>query len=140
MTPAAPLFRQPINLGHTLIKLRIQNRYSQQVVAQLVGVSQSTYSRLESDLQKPTLDQLQQLAELYELPIERLITGNLESRSADSGLLSVDLHNLNDMVNFYRDALAASRKLNEALEAENRQLRLDRQSAPASAPAFFALS
>lgn len=53
--------------------LRLANNYSQKEVAEGVGISQGTYSGLESGKNDPSLTTLQKLSDFYEELIDSLV-------------------------------------------------------------------
>lgn len=53
--------------------LRLANNYSQKEVAEGVGISQGTYSGLESGKNDPSLTTLQKLADFYDESIDCLV-------------------------------------------------------------------
>ncbi len=59
-----------------LIKLyRISKNYSQEYMAYKLKISQSTYSRIENDIQEPTLIQLKELADVLEFSVDKVLNG-----------------------------------------------------------------
>jgi transcriptional regulator with XRE-family HTH domain len=60
-------------IGETITQLRKQKRWSQQVVATRLGIAKSTYAGYESGYREPSLDTLRQLAELFEVSLDRLV-------------------------------------------------------------------
>lgn len=59
-------------IGDTIMQLRRQQRWSQQAVATRLGIAKSTYAGYESGYREPSLDILRQLAELFEVSLDRL--------------------------------------------------------------------
>jgi transcriptional regulator with XRE-family HTH domain len=77
----------------TLKLLRIVNGYKQQGVADVLGINQNTYSRLERDPKKITVAQARKLAKFYKVNLEDLLSdkipvinfGKLENDNQQSG-------------------------------------------------------
>lgn len=59
-------------IGETITQLRKQKRWSQQMAADRLGIAKSTYAGYESGYREPSLDTLRQLAELFEVSLDRL--------------------------------------------------------------------
>lgn len=59
-----------MEVGSKLKKLRDQNGFSQEYVANELGISQSTYFKLESQQIRLTVERAKQLAKLYEIDTE----------------------------------------------------------------------
>ena len=59
-----------IGLGTRLRKLREEHKLSETEVADYIGITQSAYSRKESDQSEFKASELIKLAELYKLPIQ----------------------------------------------------------------------
>ena len=57
-----------MTFGTTLRKQRERQRMPQALLADLSGVTQPTISSWESDLTKPTIDDLKRLAKALEIP------------------------------------------------------------------------
>ena len=53
-----------MTIGAKLKKLREQKRYSQQDIADMIGVSQRTYSNIESDKTDISIDKLAELSKI----------------------------------------------------------------------------
>lgn len=61
-----------VKLGTKLLQLRNKMGYTQDYVADILGIEQSTYSRLESDKTQPNSELLPELAKLYGIAIQDL--------------------------------------------------------------------
>ena len=70
-----------MKIGSKLLLLRHQYSFSQEYVADKLNISQSTYSRIESDIFPPKSRILQLLSELYQIPISYF----LPNHNDDSG-------------------------------------------------------
>lgn len=60
-------------IGETIAQLRKQMRWSQQAVATRLQIAKSTYAGYESGYRTPSLDTLRQLAELFDVSLDRLV-------------------------------------------------------------------
>ena len=58
-----------MTIGAKLKKLREQKRYSQQDIADMIGVSQRTYSNIESDKSDISIDKLAELSKILEFDL-----------------------------------------------------------------------
>lgn len=58
-----------MKIGSILLLLRHQNSLSQEYVADKLKISQSTYSRIESDRSPPKVQLIKSLSEFYQIPI-----------------------------------------------------------------------
>jgi len=63
-----------MQIGRKLIQHRFARKWSQAKVAELTGMSQPNYSRIESDQQEPSLEQIHALAQVFEITPEELIS------------------------------------------------------------------
>ncbi|MDR0364522.1 MAG: helix-turn-helix domain-containing protein [Bacteroidales bacterium] len=62
-----------MNIGSNIKQIRELRNYSQEYVAQELGISQSTYARIESGTIIPKIDRLQRIAEILEIDISFLL-------------------------------------------------------------------
>ena len=58
-----------------LIKIRREKKLSQQALADLIGVSRSALAQWETDMSRPSLDNLRKIAEILDISFEWLATG-----------------------------------------------------------------
>jgi transcriptional regulator with XRE-family HTH domain len=61
-----------MTFGTLLRKLRIEKGISQSEIAHNIGLDQSTYSRIESDIVEPKANMLLHLAKYYQIEITKL--------------------------------------------------------------------
>ena len=61
------------NIGLTIRKLREQKGFSQDFVAEKLGINQSTYGKLERDVSNITLDRLFKIADVLEEDVTTLL-------------------------------------------------------------------
>ena len=117
-----------MTFGTKLHKLREQNRLSQQEVADLIGVSQNTYSRWESDIITFKIEYLPKLAEVFKVEPTELIPQGTTVKIVNSGNQKID----NSIVGFeinmdarelYRDLLASKDEVIRLLKEENDRLK-----------------
>jgi len=84
-----------MKIGKYLRKYRMDNGYSQEYVAEVLGVSQKTYSNMENDKSNISFDTVKQLIEFYNIDISnidiskfvtegKLIEQTLETNDNDS--------------------------------------------------------
>lgn len=62
-----------MEFGQNFKKLRLQNGYTQQQVAEKLGIKQSNVSDWENNVSRPEYENLIALAELYDESIETLL-------------------------------------------------------------------
>lgn len=60
-------------LGENIKTLRRENGYSQETLAQRLNVVRQTISKWEKGLSVPDAEQLERIAELFEVPVARLL-------------------------------------------------------------------
>lgn len=63
-----------IKIGSKLRKLRIDNGYKQEYMAEVLEISQKTYSNMENDKSSISLDTLKKIAEEYKIDLIELIS------------------------------------------------------------------
>ena len=61
------------NIGFTIRKVREKKGFSQEFVADKLGINQSTYGKLERDVSSLTLDRLFQIADILEEDVTTLL-------------------------------------------------------------------
>lgn len=61
-------------IGERIKRIRESKNYTQEHVAGKLGISQNSYSKLETGGVKVTTDRLQQIADIFEIPVEQLWT------------------------------------------------------------------
>lgn len=62
-----------LDIGITLRKYRDRYNYTQQFVADCIGISRVAYRKWENNHVEFSINQLKKIAELYEIPIDRVI-------------------------------------------------------------------
>ena len=67
--------------GQKVKKIRESKNYTQEHVAGMLGISQNTYSKLETGAIKITTDRLQKMAEVLDVPIEQLLSNDAQTNN-----------------------------------------------------------
>ena len=119
------------NIVSNIRRIREQKGYSQEAMALELGITQATYSRLESQKdeknpkdekdQKLTIGRLQKIADILDTDISTLL---------DSSKLTIQNQTNNDNANGYVENLhvenkETTKKLIQTLEDENRHLKAE---------------
>lgn len=73
-----------MTLGDKLAKLRKENNYTQEQLADILGVSRQSVSKWESDVAYPETDKLVKLGELYNCSMDYLLKDDVEDGVEDS--------------------------------------------------------
>ena len=75
-----------MSLGDKLAKLRKDNNYTQEQLADILGVSRQAVSRWESDLAYPETDKLIKLGELYDCSMDYLLKDKADEKTQQDQL------------------------------------------------------
>lgn len=75
-----------VSLGDKLAKLRKDNNYTQEQLAEILGVSRQSISKWESDVAYPETDKLIKLGELYNCSMDYLLKDGIENDRANDGV------------------------------------------------------
>ena len=67
-----------MTIGYKIRKLREDKNYTQQYMADQLGITQRAYSMMESDDIKPSNDKLLKISELMEVDLVKLLTLDLD--------------------------------------------------------------
>jgi len=62
-----------MNIGSNIKQIRELRKYSQEYVAQELGITQPSYARIESGATIPKIDRLQRIAEILEIDMSFLL-------------------------------------------------------------------
>ncbi len=62
-----------LDIGNTLRRYRDKYNYTQQYVANVIGISRVTYRKWENNEVDFAISQLDKIAELYNIPIHQII-------------------------------------------------------------------
>lgn len=74
-----------MSLGDKLAKLRKDNNYTQEQLAEILGVSRQSVSKWESDVAYPETDKLIALGKLYNCSMDYLLKDDIENERNDNG-------------------------------------------------------
>jgi len=114
-------------IGTKLRKLRERQGYSQEYVANRIGVSQSTYHKLEAEQIRLTVERAKELADLYEIDPEYFYISEARAvyfnsgESYNAGIGSIEKNENGskkidtELFEMLREELAQSRKEREKL-------------------------
>ena len=72
-----------MTLGEKLAKLRKDNNYTQEQLAEILDVSRQSVSRWESDIAYPETDKLIKIGELYHCSLDYLLKDDIEDEHAN---------------------------------------------------------
>lgn len=67
-----------VGLGKRLLEARKNMKYTQEDVAEHFGINAQSVSKWEKEENAPDIDKLAELAELYKVTLDWLLTGNSE--------------------------------------------------------------
>ncbi len=70
-----------MTLGEKITKLRKENNYTQEQLADILGVSRQSVSKWESDIAHPETDKLIKLGKLFKCSMDYLLNGECTDRS-----------------------------------------------------------
>lgn len=101
-----------MEIGKKLREYRYRNNYSQQKVAELLDISQSTYCDWESDRSFPKAENLSKVAKLYDVDINDL----LESENPINIVNSPNAITLSNSPNVKIEVAEALLKVSEGLD------------------------
>ena len=75
-------------MSERIKKCRKELGYTQEQMCELLGLSYSSYSKIENAFQKPSLSTVVKLSSRLKVPIDYLVFGNIESGSRTEADLS----------------------------------------------------
>lgn len=106
-----------------LLSLRLNKNWTQDYVAEQLGLSQPAYSKLEQGQVKLTIDRAGKLAELYEIEPEYFFTNdsptvNFHDNSQNKNLMQhvESFHDSAEMKELYEQRIAEQTRLIETLQ------------------------
>lgn len=112
-------------MNNILRKLRVTEGYSQQQVAEKLDITQASYARIESGKTKLSTDRIDQLAKIFDVQPEILLSSSNKSVLVDSDLsvtneyikkiIALNLELRTEIENNYKTRIAH-------LENENKKL------------------
>ncbi len=68
-------------MKNTLKKLRIENRYSQELLAKILGISRLSYMKYESGEVEPPIEIIRKLSKIYKVSYKTLIDDELSTEN-----------------------------------------------------------
>ncbi|MDD6344660.1 MAG: helix-turn-helix transcriptional regulator [Oscillospiraceae bacterium] len=77
-----------MNFSEKLKKFRLQNAYTQEEIAKLVGTDRASISRYENGLAIPDMYKAVKLAKIMKTTCEELVTDNLTERTDNYGQIT----------------------------------------------------
>ena len=83
-----------MTLGDKLTKLRKENNYTQEQLAELLGVSRQAISKWESDTAYPETEKLLRLGELYDCSMDYLLKDGEKARPASEKKITISFRDL----------------------------------------------
>lgn len=83
-----------MTLGDKLAKLRKENNYTQEQLAEILGVSRQAISKWESDATYPETEKLLRLGELYDCSMDYLLKDGEEKHSSNEKTITLSFRNL----------------------------------------------
>lgn len=111
-----------LNVKNQLIEMRKKNKFTQQQIADIIGVVRSTYTYYETGKTTPSITILKQLAQVYNIPVDDFIKDDsepAESYNAPSKAVRISQNNiLAQLSEEERTAVAYLRLLNSNDRAE----------------------
>ena len=69
-----------VGLGKRLLEARKNMKYTQEDVAEHFGINAQSVSKWEKEENAPDIDKLAELAELYKVTLDWLLTGNMPEK------------------------------------------------------------
>jgi len=106
--------------------LREVHNYTQEFIAEALGVDQSTYSKLEKNPKSLKVDQAQKLAELYNLEVADILSKDAIFVYSQNTINTIDkgyVHNLYERKDMFEQVMAAKDGQISLLKEEVEQLR-----------------
>lgn len=87
-----------IKIGNKLIQLRKRNKFTQNEIADKLGIARSTYSNYERNYNEPDLTVLAKLSSIYDVTIDYLLDmeRNITVLKDDERILLSKFNQLND--------------------------------------------
>ncbi|MFH7018828.1 helix-turn-helix domain-containing protein [Flavobacterium sp. FlaQc-47] len=103
-------------IGDKIKSVRELKNYTQEYIAGQLGITQAGYSKIEKGKTSVSLDKLQQLALIMELPIENIINFDsqhylIQSRIVEKGTVANSHNSFELVTRLYEDKIALLEKL-----------------------------
>ena len=83
-----------MTLGEKLAKLRRDNNYTQEQLAQILGVSRQAVSKWESDAAYPETEKLIRLGKLYHCSMDYLLLDQVSEQPGEAVVTRIDLRGI----------------------------------------------
>lgn len=74
-----------MTLGEKLKKARINKNFTQEYLAEMLNVSQKTYSNFENDRSKPGFSQVEEMAKVLDVSVLDFLTGDSVTINSTNG-------------------------------------------------------
>ena len=84
-----------LKVGEKLLKIRVEKKLSQNEFAELIGMSQSAYGRLEKGETMATLEQLTNFSKQLDVPLQEFLPETLIINNHNSGPVGVNFGTYN---------------------------------------------
>ncbi|MEM0542919.1 helix-turn-helix transcriptional regulator [Flavobacterium sp. j3] len=115
-------------IGNKLRKLRMEKGYSQEYLAEVLEVSQKTYSNMENNKSSLSIDTLKKIAEEYKIDIiellsdDRVIVQNNSSRESSTFQGGIIINHMSEeLLNQMKERIE---ELKETISEKNKQIEL----------------
>ncbi len=116
-----------IKIGNYLRKYRMDKGYSQEVVAEMLGVSQKTYSNMENNRSEISIETIKKLVDLYQIDMEnvditKLLTeGKIVQRENkfDNGSVGINIETSEEIKSHYKEIIANYKQI---IEEKNKRI------------------
>jgi transcriptional regulator with XRE-family HTH domain len=79
-----------VKMGNRILLARIQKKIKQQEIGKALGISQSTYSGYETGSRKIEIDQLYELSDMLDVPVQWLLGIDNNIELSDSEQLKLE--------------------------------------------------
>ncbi|GAB3972738.1 hypothetical protein GCM10028806_25260 [Spirosoma terrae] len=112
-----------MSIGRVIRKKRIQNLWSQRLLADLVDVSQSTISNWESEASFPDAEAIKKLAEIFAIPLYKLLNVSEEPHTPTESSLSTQHIAYEELISTQRELIQNLKTQITILREENERLK-----------------
>lgn len=115
-------------IGNKLRKLRMENGYSQEYLAEVLEVSQKTYSNMENNKSSISIDTLKKIAAEYKIELiellsdDKVIVQNNSSRESSSFQGGIIINHMSEEL--FNQMKERIEELKETLSEKNKQIEL----------------
>ena len=119
--------KEGIKIGSKLRKLRMDKGYKQEYMAEVLEISQKTYSNMENDKSSISLDTLKKIAEEYKIDLIELISDDKvviqNNDSKDTSTINGIVNN-NDSQELIIQMKERIEDLKEMIEEKNKRIEI----------------